>query len=406
MRIDSSFINYQALAGSFKTLPSHCRGLLRAFQQIDWSPRVLAQHALGAIQRHPALVLGTVAVITGVALVALFKRKPATPLSPQLELEPSTPSLTNLPLANEPLDTVGDTSKDPACKYKATISVQSRSSAAIELDREYCFGKRLKDKNGNPITILPSDRYISLVAYHGEAPILNARRLSNGMHLPSTILQEVKEGDTLEFYLDENFYSLTCKQMPTSRNDHLPFEEAVKTAMIDPRGSYLFNRDVKNLPVFFQHRYNNMTPQNPHTPKDFDPKFYEEDQTKNGGYKGLVHIREALHLYKHIHLYYAKPEQIHCYKMEYYGREWLVILVPHIPSKNQVEPGSAIAYHGGWIRSKDWHPAKGHRLETYCHGSYEILPLYDFKGCTLGFNKEGYLEFSKYPKEILLSLPA
>ena len=258
----------------------------------------------------------------------------------------------------------------------ATIGI-NMTSWAIDDDKKFEFGKRLTLTDGTPVPVKPTDRYISL--WRG-LQIKDATGNLADPVLPSSLLTGIKEGETIEFYLDDQLYELTIEQ------NEPPFEEVLQKAMEAQFEHFYFPEDVVGKiqlcgQVIHNYKAITNTILTQCTPEVLDATFYQQDQKDNGVYEVLGHGNEGRdynftahdNLQSGFHLYQIENSK---------GRFFLTIIPHHLKSKKKAS-------------SIQRTPFPIEKNSFYHHGRYCLIHLPDnIETYTVGFNKNAFLTYT------------
>lgn len=295
----------------------------------------------------------------------------------------------------------------PKVTIKAQIYFTDTRSQYIHTQNSPSF----KDSLGNEIPIHPDEQFIQF-----EGDFACGRELypklpySNSLYFPSSLLKDVKEGDTKCFYIGNEYVEFTFTQKnhpnPLQQEPLENFVQAIQSCAVK-----IPERDLFLAGSFFDQfavgphlqRYN--CEDHSLSPLDsFD--YFIEDQKTGGTYVrmeapdylqtedystlvlNVCKTRDGIDL-KNIHIILAQGAT---------SQIW--ILIPHKPEKNCVRQtattGVNIINNGtrSRIQPNEFDPKKGDRTPLYRHGVYFVMETAkDINEFRIEFIKRGDTEY-------------
>jgi len=330
-------------------------------------------------------IRATVVSLVGVFAVTLycFLRAKSKPVQPHVSQKPDPAITGTAPAASvttpQPIKTA----------EKATIRFLEHEenyrlyypSWCIYGDQRLSFGTTLKDKEGKPIVILPTDHYFEFEITAAEKKDIIGRKLI----LPSPLFKGVKEGDTVQFYNNNTLCWVTCSQRQQAGD--FAFEEAMKIALENTSAVAMDPSDLKGMLAY------KLVPILSYAPlshQSLEPKQWELDESYHGEYRDLMvypseHEEDEQVVKTHLArmpgqaVRYLLPEnvkkkEIICHVVSNHAGKFLLFVIPHKPELNKCSsPSAQLRVFDNEVKEEVDLPAsefdpKNHRLPGYNHG--------------------------------------
>ncbi len=176
----------------------------------------------------------------------------------------------------EQAETLSSMKSSARSKIEGVLYVESDRSGCINLDNTFKFSERIKTVDGRPLKVAPSDVYIPCQGYFKQTPHFPLNKDADGhsytfIYLPSSLFENVKEGEFLKFYYDDMLVEIKCQQHchPMSKARQVNFEEAVQDV------KNCVKREGKDI-LFTEDLYKNVLPKN----DDFAPSVKITDENR------------------------------------------------------------------------------------------------------------------------------
>lgn len=310
-------------------------------------------------------------------------------------------------------------SKEPP--IKAEIYIASCSAFPIRLDRRFCFAQRIKNLDGSSVKIEETDYYIEIKGKfegNGHQQLLDLiaeQVFSLEIYLPSSLLTNVKEGETIRFLYGDRLVELCCQQKNNPILGKLTFEEALQAIKeISLRGHLeaQFDEDIPPELLFKNHIIGHSLTKidaSGVNSKIENLDIYRNDEKMNGRYQELgiywtYRSQKGNTICLVFNLFGIQLSEVDLILSKGINNlQQLWIFIPHRPEQNQF-PENADVLHVNWGKENEknycrpvfdpemifWQPEyrhlqyrivevfdpqKGHRLGWYKYGCYYMHPL-------------------------------
>jgi len=267
---------------------------------------------------------------------------------------------------------------------------QLSGSWYIYNDKIQSFGTTLKDKDGKPIPIHPTDLYFIF-----ETSTNIPQTTNNCITLPSPLFRDVKEGDIVEFYLNDHAFRLTCRQC--QQGGGVRFEDAIANASKNISCEAYAPSDVEEFGTVMQIPILEddcvwgdqpidvllSQPNKEQYGAYINLRLYPlEDERYPGVKTHLVRLPDSPA--KFLLPEKVKKDEISCYKFTNYSGEFILFFIPHKPELNNASCSSSnklsvlnLETEENVQLPRDEFDCKKFRLSSYNHGRIGVISQSD-----------------------------